>query len=344
MKQILILLLLFCAVVAPAQVLRHLQNLEGTWYRDDRREACYTQWEYRDAQTLVNRTFGFRCGDTLQFSRAIIHATETGATLTMQTDSLGGMQQTFKLMRSTNEHLFWENENAMGRPRQLNWEFFGSTSFVFRADDAETGYRRKYGWRNKITFEAGIGLNRSNLYKSLALGSQDYKYAARLGGEFALSIGVRNPDNPIACAFELGVRHRSTDIFAKFQDPQKVVFNRVGTLSYTSLYLAFIPEILFGKSRNFSLSPGIFLDLASTKSLRSANPATPAGTQGPQFGTPQPFFREERGVLLGASWSLPKKWIPGYQPVLYARGTMGLYNHVRTSTLSAGLKFRLNAP
>lgn len=332
------------SILAQSQIA--LQNLEGRWYRTGRQEAVFTHWAFAGNQTMTGLSFTMACGDTLLLSRAEIRFDEQSARMTIQLDTAAhGRTQIFRLVRATADELFWENENPEGAPRHLGWIFFGADYVTFRADGVESDYRRAHERRMpsfQSRLHAGAGISqRRKLQKKAPFTPVQYEkqeYQAKQAFELALGIGLRGKDTPMSVYLELGYTQREIGLYT-ISNYNDVRYLNQGTLRYTSTYLAFVPELVFGKRNAFAINTGIYIDILTRAHFIGRSAAIGSGV--PDSKMLQPGASRSTGLSLGLAYELPFAGLKALNPGVYARAAFDLGSGARLSTYSVGLRLRV---
>ncbi|HRI59851.1 MAG TPA: hypothetical protein PK228_09010 [Saprospiraceae bacterium] len=335
-------LFLFLHFSSQSQSAIALQDLEGLWYEVGRTAVCYSLWYRTDENTLHNRTFSIVCGDTIPLSTATIHHGEGTATMTLRTDSTGNAApRTFRLARYDEDALVWENDDAQGTPRQIEWVFYGNNYCAFRADGAETGFRHKRIQPMQWRFRMSAGVNWST-YPAKRYGNQlgfstDAEFERMSGQDLAFSAGLIFPETPLTLNFEVGINHRRVGVRSTLYY-QEVWYNRDGVFEYFNTYFALMPELSIGSKKYLSISGGFYVGLAQMRDFRGTTTVTGVGAPNPYYVEPDMDVANENGLLAGISCRMP--FLPQFQPTVYARYTQGMIDaHVRSASL--GMSFQI---
>ena len=335
-------LCLFLHFSLQSQSISALHDLEGLWYQDGRAAVCYSHWYRTDESTLHNRTFSIVCGDTIPLSTATVNHAEGVATMTLLADSTGNTApRTFRLTHYDKDVLVWDNDDARGRPRQIEWHFFGNNFCAFRADGVETGFRHKRIHPMQWRFQISAGMNWSTFpgqrYGSQLGFSSDAEFEQMPGQDMALSAGLIFPETPLTLNFEVGMSHRSVRVHATMFN-ENVWYHREGVFEYFNTYFALVPELSFGAKKFLSISGGFYVGLAQMRDFRGATTATGNGAINPNYLKPQLDVAKEHGLLAEVSCRIPV--LPQFQPAVYARYSTGMIDaHVRSASL--GMSFQI---
>ena len=349
MKHLFALALFFLACApAFAQNRSTFQNLEGDWYRDGRQTAVYSRWFSGNDNTLLNYIYTLICGDTVLLSRAEIHLDALPVRMTFQIDSLGAAgAQIFRLARAGADELFWENENPAGIPARLSYIFFGANYLTFRADGVETDYRRASSRNTQVQFrlQAGAGLSSRRPASTRRFPPSPVKYLqqeyqSKPGIELAASIGLRGADSPLSCYLELGFTQKELGV-ATVMDYDQVQYTKSGIYRFSSFYLGFVPELIFGRRRAIAVSTGLYIDLQTRARFNGSASTSGSGTPDPKLAQPTSGRSAERGFMAGLAYELPFNWMGAMHPSIYTRTLLDLGNGAGLLTWSAGLRFRM---
>lgn len=348
MKHLLFLLLLSAPAHVFAQVHPALEGLEGHWYQTGRSAAIFSRWTATAGdQIFANFTYTILCGDTVLLSRAEIRYDDQSARMTVLTDSTGYAEvQIFRLVRASLDELFWENENPEGSPRHLSWIFFGDDYVTFRADGVNTDFRRARQLNirllSRVQVGGGVSKRHTNARRPAYLPLQQATPTYQTGPAFetAVSVGLHNPEGPLGATLELGYTQRTIG-FNSSMTLDQIQYNNTGTLRYTSTYLAFIPEVVFGRRRAFTTSMGMYIDLATRADFSGESDATGPGTPDPKLLQPNSTKSAERGLILGLAFELPFKALKNLSPGVYSRMAVDLGNGAGLTTYSAGIRLRM---
>lgn len=329
-------LCLFIHSFSQSQSITALQDLEGLWYQEGRSAVCYSLWYRTDENTLHNRTFSIVCGDTIPLSTAVVTHGRGIATMTLLADSTGNTApRTFRLTRYDEDILVWDNDNAEGQPRQIEWHFFGNNYCAFRADGVETGFRHKRIQPMQWRFQISAGMNWSTFpgqrYGNQLGFSSDAEFERMSGQDMAFSAGLIFPETPLTLNFELGITRRRVGVRSTAFD-QEVWYSREGVFEYFNTYFALAPELSFGPKKCLAISGGFYVGLAQMRDFRGATTATGNGAINPNYLKPQLDVAKEHGLMAGISCRIPV--FPQFQPAVYARYSVGMIDaRVRSASL-----------
>ncbi len=333
-------LFLFLHFSTQSQSVTALQDLEGLWYQVGRTSVCYSMWYRTDESTIHNKTFSIVCGDTIPLSTATVSHGEGVAAMTLRADSTGNAApRTFRLVRFDEDGLVWENDDALGTPRQIEWLFFGNNFCAFRADGVETGFRHKRIQPMQWRFQMMAGMNWSifpaNRYGNQLGYSTDAEFERMSGQDLAISAGLIFPETPLTLNFEVGINHRRVEVRSTIYY-QEVFYNRDGVYEYFNTYFALVPELSIGRKKYLSISGGFYVGLAQMRDFRGTTTVTGTGTLNPYYVEPDLDVANEHGLLAGISCRVP--FLPQFQPTVYARYTQGMIDaHVRSTAV--GMSF-----
>ncbi|MCC6461939.1 MAG: hypothetical protein IT260_15810 [Saprospiraceae bacterium] len=350
MKSVLLLFaLLSCAPLFSQSNIALLENLEGRWLLDDRQQAVLSEWTLTSTSAAMGRTLALVCQDTVELSRIQIQLAPGAEQLTLWADSLRaeGPQQ-FRLLRNQAEELLWENMDPKGRPQRLAWLFYSDKYFTFRSDEGrETNYQRVSAQQLRLRARAQVGLNRSTRptfnNRNFQNAIEQYNrldYQAQSGWEYALVLGLGSAGSPLSCYLEVGHTERQIGVFSVMDQPN-VRFIQQGSFRYSSTYLAFVPELSFGRRQALTLSTGFYVDVATRSQFNGSLAASGPGASDTSFPVALSGHTAARGLLAGLAYKLPVAALAGLQPCIFARGMFDLGNGAHLRTFSAGLQLRL---
>ena len=350
MKAVLLLFGLLAASPLVSQSNVVLENLEGRWLLDERRQEVLSEWTLASPTSAVVRTIALVCQDSVELSRIHIQLAPGDEKLTLWADSLRGEgPQEFRLLRQHTDEWLWENMTPNGQPRRMAWIFFSDNYFTFRSDDGcETNYQRLSAQQLRLRARAQVGLNRSfrPTYddRNYRAGNQQYHlldYQPQSGWEYSVALGLGSADSPLSCYFEIGHTERQIGVFSVLDQPD-VRFIQQGRVRYSSTYLAFVPELGFGRRRALVLSTGFYLDVATRTQFKGRLLASGPGASEAVFPVRLSGPTAARGLLAGLAYALPVRAPAGLHPCVFVRGMLDLGNGARLRTFSAGLQLRLS--
>lgn len=325
-----------------SQSIAALQDLEGLWYQTGRTSVCYTAWFRTADAVLHNRTFSIVCGDTIALSTATVMEDDGLTTMTVYADSIENVApRTFSLVHADEDAVVWQNNDAQGQPRQIEWVFYGNNFCAFRADGVETGFRHKREQPMHWQFGLHVGMNLNRFPKQHAWNNLGLPYNADLqqlsGQEIAVSAGLVFPETPLVLNFEMGVTHRRVGVYANLL-VEDVLYSRDGIYNYYNTYFALVPELFIGKKRNLSISAGFYLGLAQMRDFKGSVTASGYGQVNEHYLRPELDVDKEHGMLAGISLRLP--FLRQWQPTVYARCSKGLIG-TPVKAASLGVSFRI---
>ncbi len=329
------------------QLSETLKNLEGSWYQETRNSITYSNWQSLGDQTLENQTFSLVCGDTIYLSRALLVFSGDVANLTVTGND---KPQRYRLTDFDNGHLAWENESSGDVPRNLNWKFLSGGYSTLVADGIETGFRKIIRQPFKLRFRASLGANMNQYANSV----NPNRFLANLnvaatkgqtqmlsGTEAAISVGMLFPSAPMCLNFELGMAYRKVGVQGSFYNARTATqSDRDGQYRNYNYYLAIVPEVFLGKSRNFSLSAGFYSDIIQQRYFRGNSTATRADTPNPVLENATDDLNLEYGMMFGLQYRMPV--LKHLHPSLYLRYTHGMNNtNVRALSLGVSTDFEI---
>lgn len=329
------------------QLSETLKNLEGSWYQETRNSITYSNWQKSGDQTLENRTFSLVCDDTIYLSRALLVFTGDVATLTVISD---GQPQRYLLSSFDNGHLTWENESSEGLPKNLSWKFLYGGYFTLISDGIETDFRKNVRQPFKLRFRASMGANMSQyanpvgsnrFLANLNVAAAQGKTQMLPGAEAAISVGMLFPSAPMCLNFELGMAYRKVGVEGSFYNARTATLSvRDGQYRNYNYYLAVVPEVFLGKSRNFSLSAGFYSDVIQQRYFRGNSSTTKADNPIPFIDPVNNDLNLEHGMIFGLQYRVPA--LNHLRPNLYLRYTHGMNTtNVRAFSLGVSTDFEI---